>query len=182
MTKVIFKTALSTVVLAFAGMALAACSLSVEPYGIFDNGPVASASATPKAEAEKPMSEFDKQVAAQRKPRPYTLSDGTTVMVDPTKPLPAPVLADIKAKITQPIQSSIRAHDSSAFDVLDAQAAGTGRGVVVVISSFQSGYTQWVAIASGQTQGLFQAKTSRVAAIAEATQWADARGFDVIAY
>jgi hypothetical protein len=128
------------------------------------------------------MSEFDKQVQEQQKPRAYVLPDGTSVVVDPTKPLPAPVKAAVAAKLAPEVKAAGTSDSDSVFGSLDAIAAQTGRGVVAVSSAFASGYTQWYAVASGQKQGLFPSKTSKAEAVAEATAWAQERNFEVIIY
>jgi hypothetical protein len=179
--KTTLKAAATTLALAFAITTLAACApTATTPTTPAKSKPAASApAATPSA---KPMSEFDKQVAAQTAPRNYTMPDGSVVSVDPTKPLPEPVKAAVAAELAPHVTNASSHTPDEVFGALNAQAAATGRGVVAVASSFASGRTQWYAVASGQIQGLFPSKSTKAEAVAEATAWAKERGFDVIVY
>lgn len=190
MTKLLFRTVLSSVVLAVAGMTLAGCSLSTAPYGIFDTGPVASSTSSPKATpSAAPLSEFDKQVAAQTAPRDYVLPSGRSVVVDPKAPLPE-VVAEAIAQGAAPISAPLRgtqapdargASLNSLGDYADEQAALVGQGVVLVFPSSSVDGPAWGTLTSGgnHVTGL-TGRTNKASMIAEAQAYASTMGRNLI--
>jgi hypothetical protein len=131
------------------------------------------------------VSEWEKSMLAKHAARDYTLADGTTVTVDPAQPLPAQVIEEVKAAgsasasglRTSSVEPYYAAYDA-LIATLDAKAAATGHGFIVVAK----GSTIWVAVASGATNAPLAGSTDKGTAVAQATEWAAARGFELIVY
>ncbi|MEB0001659.1 hypothetical protein QN355_09020 [Cryobacterium sp. 10S3] len=141
------------------------------------------------------LSEFEKQILAQNAPKDYTLADGTVVSIDPKQPLPAAVVAEVRAAIspaTTSLADSSPGNDGTGkrqaiLDALDAQAAVTGKGIVVVTGVTSASPTPggpeldgWIALASSVhfTGIMFtQDKSAMVAAV---QAWAASRGFEFL--
>jgi hypothetical protein len=55
--------------------------------------------------------QHENQVLVKISPRDYVLADGSTVLVDPALPLPAEVVADVKAKAAPSVALAIQYRD-----------------------------------------------------------------------
>jgi hypothetical protein len=134
------------------------------------------------------LSEWEKGVLAKNSARDYTLADGTTVKVDPTQPLPAPVAEAVKAHAAVPTAGS-KTTDRDAQDrsyaalraSLDADAAATGRGILVVYQAASAGEGLiWVPAISGDKYSPFLGSADKASVVAEATTWAANKGYELI--
>jgi hypothetical protein len=100
------------------------------------------------------LSEFEKQLLAQRAPRDYVLSDGTTISVDPTAPLDPVIVTDVVNgarplvdAMTASNGGEMAAQDAAMFAMMgyiDDIETRTGRGIV--ITHISNG--QWGSLAS----------------------------------
>lgn len=136
------------------------------------------------AESAKPMSEFEKELAAKNAVRDYTLANGSVVKVDPNAPVPAEVVADIQASAAAPIgglNSSNPADASSndAYTAMDqflaAKADAVGRPVIMVGYATYRGSSSWLATASNMRNAPFNGTESKDEQIADAQGWAEKR-------
>lgn len=124
-----------------------------------------------------------------------TLTDGTTVAIDPTQPLPAAVLADLAKPVQEQVAQAVAAGTPMSGSAAIADAASiseaTGRAAIIVIQ------TRGALTSGGQVQTLYGAvggvandlgratvATSKASTVAKLDAWMAAHGgaalYDVI--
>jgi hypothetical protein len=110
------------------------------------------------------------------------------VTIDPGAPLPGPVIEAVTAKAA-PSARAANTTDADAtsaaykvlLSTLDAEAASTGRGIIVVYTIPSAGVGMvWMSGASGTKQAPFMSSPDKAALVATATEWASARGYELI--
>jgi hypothetical protein len=187
------QSALFAVTVGLAATTLVGCSSAGLPMLIAAPG-TSAPSSTPvpplggDSDGNGSLSEWEKSMLVKHSARDYTLADGTTVTIDPTQPLPAPVVAAVTAKAA-PSASAANTSNADAgiagckalLATLDAEAASTGRGVMVVFAAQSSiDGVAWTTAASGTSQAPFVGSIDKAAIVAQATAWASARGYELI--
>lgn len=137
------------------------------------------------------LSEFEKQVLAQNAPRDFTMTDGTTVQVDPEVPLP-PAVKDVLTQQAQPIADqyktntdfspeSVGALHARTRETVEAQSEAIGKPVVFVLPSPNgAGGIQWFAVPSALKATGIIAESNRESMVDKVESWAEHRGYEVI--
>ncbi|AQX81557.1 hypothetical protein BWO91_17710 [Plantibacter flavus] len=127
------------------------------------------------------LSEREKEILESKRPREVTLPDGSVVAVDPSQPLPAPVVQSITDQFNS-LAAQFNGdglHDEEIlgqmYQLVDQKQTEIGRGVVMVFSFL--GY--WCTAASSAKSPI-QGELDQASVISQAQAWASARDFELI--
>jgi hypothetical protein len=199
-----------TILTASSALALAAlltgCSLAAgDLAGLVPSGaPAASDAATPTAipgdrDGNGKLSAFETEQLAKNAPKDYTMPDGSVVTIDPTQPLPEPVVAVLTAQATTLAEQIVDylgadskergASSLKIFAYVNEQAEATGKKIVAIYSAegvdpaTNAPGTYWTAAASGGPYGTLapiMGTLDKASAIAQVEAWGGSRGYEMI--
>jgi hypothetical protein len=159
----------------------------------------ATASATPTPTAipgdennDGKLSEFEKQILAQNAVRDYTMPDGSIVKIDPTQPLPGPVVAVLQAKsaaTAEAMRTAGTSHELVAAsgamaDAVKADAAATGKQLVYIFQGNNQASSgneiMWGSSPSGVGSTGLTASPDKDAFMASVEAWATPRNYEIV--
>jgi hypothetical protein len=159
----------------------------------------ATASATPTPTAipgdennDGKLSEFEKQILAKNAVRDYTMPDGSIVKIDPTQPLPGPVVAVLQAKSAATAEALKGDPDADAqtgardaiYEAVRAEAAATGKQLVYVYQAFNETASSkeivWASQPSGVKSTGLDVTPDKAAFMASVEAWANPRNYEIV--
>ncbi|MEC5149913.1 hypothetical protein [Cryobacterium sp. GrIS_2_6] len=176
---------------------LAGCSAG-GGLSLISNGGPAPVTATPTPTAipgdtngDGKLSEFEKQILAQNAPKDYTMGDGTVVSIDPKQPLPAAVVAEVRAAISPSttilaMPSAYASATTAVHNAISAEGDATGKGIIVVTraTSYPNpggpGIDGWVTLASNKDSTGIMFTPDKNSIVTDAQAWAASRGFELL--
>ncbi|TFB59923.1 hypothetical protein [Cryobacterium sp. Sr3] len=194
-----------TILTATAALTLAAlltgCSIAAgDVAGLIPGAAPAPASAAPTPtvipgdrDGNGKISAFETEQLAKNALRDYTMPDGGVVTIDPTQPLPEPVVEAVKAQAA-PTVAAVGATLNQQYALVDLQNEAdstqdaTGKGVIFVYpcksaTDLQGGYENvWATAASRIRATGIAAVQSKDIVLSDAQFWASSRGYEVIVF